>query len=232
MDIGQPQTPSHPASIQVQSNNFTPTQGSNITSGNALTAGGSSAGAGAGAGVQNKLGKDPRIDELVRLLGEHMPHGDQNSPYSQYLSQFMSLRLMLLKPTRSQHEKDNEATLLSSYSSYKASGRDACDIAIMIARDYMFLQQQAPTPHPAPQQQQQQQNLNFYGQQQQPQNPIQFNQQQLQGSGNGAPQAMDISNHSVIGLGQAPGDRASHHGSIPDVSNHSHGPIGHPPNAA
>lgn len=85
--------------------------------------------------------KDVRTEELVALLGEHMPH-DPNSPYSSFLPGLMSLRLMLLKPTRTEKEKEVEGTLLSSYSSYLSSGRSKQDITLMIARDFMFLKEQ------------------------------------------------------------------------------------------
>lgn len=101
-----------------------------------------------------KTGRDSRLDDLVALLGENMPH-DQNSPYYSYLSSFMSLRLMLLKPTPSPEEAEQQGTLLSSYSSYMSSGRAKNDdVAVMIARDYMFLKQQhqtQPQPQPSPQ---------------------------------------------------------------------------------
>ena len=96
-------------------------------------------------------GRDTRLDDLVALLGENMPH-DQNSPYYSYLSSFMSLRLMLLKPSPSREEAEQQATLLSSFTSYQSSGRGKNDIAVMIARDYMFLKQQQQTQaHPSPQ---------------------------------------------------------------------------------
>lgn len=86
-------------------------------------------------------GKDPRIDEVVSLLGEFMP-SDPSSPMSPYLSGFMSLRLLLLRPSRSTEEEELALTMLDSYSSYSAGGRLRNDIAVMLARDYMFLSQQ------------------------------------------------------------------------------------------
>lgn len=120
-----------------------------------------------------------------------------------------------------------EATLLSSYSSYKASARDAADIVVMIANDYMFLQQQQPAQ--APQHQQQQQPQHHQQQQQQQNAGSNIYGQHAAGNARayGGQQPMDISNHSVIGLGPAPADRGQ--SVIPDVSNHSHGPLGHPP---
>jgi len=95
-------------------------------------------------------GKDPRLDEVISLLGEFMP-SDPTSPITNYLSAFMSLRLLLLRQSRSMEDEDLVRTILDSYSSYSAGGRDRADISVMLARDFMFLQQQ-----------QQQQNL-FFG---------------------------------------------------------------------
>jgi hypothetical protein len=85
-------------------------------------------------------GRDPRVDEVVSLLGELMP-SDPNSALAPYLSGFMSLRLLLLKPSRSQEEEDCARTMLDSYTSYAQGGRSQSDIGIMLARDYMYLSQ-------------------------------------------------------------------------------------------
>lgn len=95
-------------------------------------------------------GRDPRIDAVVALLGEFMP-SDPQSPLSPYLSGFMSLRLLLLRPSRSADDDELMRTMLDSYSSYTAGGRQRQDIAVMLARDFIFLSQQ--------QQQQQHQNV-------------------------------------------------------------------------
>mmetsp|Transcript_16247 Transcript_16247/g.23131 ORF Transcript_16247/g.23131 Transcript_16247/m.23131 type:complete len:922 (+) Transcript_16247:80-2845(+) len=84
---------------------------------------------------------DERIDELISLLGEHMPH-DQSSLYYSCLQDFIALRLMLLKSTHTEQEKDDISTLLSSYNSYSSTGRENRDIVVMLVRDYMFLKQQ------------------------------------------------------------------------------------------
>jgi hypothetical protein len=89
-------------------------------------------------------GKDPRIDAVVSLLGEFMP-SDPNSALAPYLSGFMSLRLLLLRPSRSPEEEDRARTMLDSYTSYSLGGRSKADIGIMLARDYMYLLQQPPT---------------------------------------------------------------------------------------
>jgi hypothetical protein len=86
-------------------------------------------------------GKDRRIDDIVSLLGELMP-SDPNSALAPYLSGFMSLRLLLLRSSRSPEEEDHARTMLDSYSSYSQGGRPKADIGVMLARDYMFLCQQ------------------------------------------------------------------------------------------
>jgi hypothetical protein len=86
-------------------------------------------------------GRDHRIDDIVSLLGELMP-SDPLSPLAPFLSGFMSLRLLLLRPSRSPEEEDRARTMLDSYSSYSQGGRDRGEIGVMLARDYMFLCQQ------------------------------------------------------------------------------------------
>ena len=86
--------------------------------------------------------KDHRIDEVVSVLGEFMP-SDPSSPLSSYTSGFMSLRLLLLRSSRSQEEEELVRTMLDSFSSYGAGGRTRSDIAVMLARDFMFLSQQS-----------------------------------------------------------------------------------------
>jgi hypothetical protein len=92
-------------------------------------------------------GRDTRIDAVVSLLGEFMP-SDPCSPVAPYVSGFMSLRLLLLRPSRTMEEEELSRTILDSFSSYTAGGRARADIAVMLARDYMFLgQQQQQQPH-------------------------------------------------------------------------------------
>merc|ERR1711862_860441 len=83
---------------------------------------------------------DPRVDAVVSLLGEHIPL-DPMSPLASYIPGFISFRLILLQTTWSDHERELVTTLLDSYSSYTASGRLRSDIAVLLARDYMFLSQ-------------------------------------------------------------------------------------------
>lgn len=86
-------------------------------------------------------GRDPRIDAVVRLLGEFMP-SDPQSHLAPYLGGFMSLRLLLLRSSRSTEDEDLVRTMLESYSSYEHGGRQREEIAVMLARDYIFLSQQ------------------------------------------------------------------------------------------
>ena len=84
--------------------------------------------------------------EVISIFGEHMP-SDPTNPAFQYLQGFMSLRLLLLRSTRNEQEQDVVNTILSSYSSYKAGGRTRPDIALMLARDFIFLNPQAQQAH-------------------------------------------------------------------------------------
>jgi len=82
--------------------------------------------------------RDSRVDAVVSLLGEYMPF-DASSPLSPYQKGFMSLRLLILRPSRTDAEEDLVRTMLDSYESYAAAGRAAKDIAVLLARDFMFL---------------------------------------------------------------------------------------------
>ena len=94
-----------------------------------------------GSDFEKAAARDSRIDEVVSLLGELMP-SDPNSALAPYLSGFMSLRLLLLRPSRSPEEAERARTMLDSYTSYSHGGRSRADIGVMLARDYMFLCQQ------------------------------------------------------------------------------------------
>lgn len=89
--------------------------------------------------VEQSPGKDSRIDEVIALLGEHMPT-DSTSPFVSYLPGFLSLRLMLLKyGSWSDQESELIRVMLGSYTSYSTSGRTRKDLAFFLARDFMFL---------------------------------------------------------------------------------------------
>jgi len=106
--------------------------------------------------------KDSRVDEVVSLLGEYMP-SDPNSAMAPFLSGFMSLRLLFLRPTRSVEEEDLARTMLDSYSSFCAGGRSRSEIAVMLAREFMYLNQQPQVAHPPQQHAQPPQQNNFLG---------------------------------------------------------------------
>ena len=93
----------------------------------------------ASAAAQPK--RDARSDEVLSILAEFMP-SDAQSGLGPYLPGFMSLRLLLLRQSRSNEEFEIVRTMLDSYSSYTASGRQRSDIAVMLARDFIFMSQQ------------------------------------------------------------------------------------------
>lgn len=110
------------------------------TGGRQVSATAAATAAGAMSATNSNSEDDSRIAEIVILLGDHMP-SDPSSAHSPYLSGFMSLRLLLLRSSRSPDEDEIIQTLLSSYSSYASSGRTQSDIALMLARDFLFLKQ-------------------------------------------------------------------------------------------
>lgn len=94
--------------------------------------------------------KDPRIDDIISILGEHMP-SDTGTNMASYIHGFMTLRLLLLRPQQSWSPQDTEVIriMVGSYSSYASSGRARKDIALLLARDYMFYTQQRSPPQHA-----------------------------------------------------------------------------------
>jgi len=105
------------------------------------------------ASASSTEGRDPRVDAIVALLGEFMP-SDPHSPLSPFINGFMSLRLLLLRPSRTPEDEERVHTILESYSSYENGGRQRSEIAVMLARDYMYLSQQnGPQQHHHHQQQ-------------------------------------------------------------------------------
>lgn len=95
----------------------------------------------AAVAVEAAVGRDPRIDEVIGILGEFMP-SDPNSPLAAYVPGFMSLRLLLLRNTHSAKEEELVKPVLDSFAAYNSGGRERSDIALMLARDFMFLVQQ------------------------------------------------------------------------------------------
>lgn len=95
--------------------------------------------------IAPKDSKDSRIHDVVSLLGEYMP-SDPSSPLASYIPGFMAMRLMMLKPSWTEIEKELVHTLVASYSSYLATGRSKGEVAVLLARDCMFLVQQQNQP--------------------------------------------------------------------------------------
>ena len=134
-------------------------------------------------------GDDPAklTSEVISIFGEHMP-SDPTQPSFAFLQGFMSLRLLLLRSSRSLQEEDVVNTMLTAYSSYKAGGRTRQDIALMLARDFMFMnlqaqpQQMQMPPQQMQQQQQHQSQNNFIYNNMPPHHPT---SPQIQFGGNG-----------------------------------------------
>ena len=138
-------------------------------------------------------GKDPRIDAVVALLGEYMP-SDPTSQGASFVSGFMSLRLLLLRPTRAPDEEDLVRTMLNSFSSLQGGGRPRSEIASMLARDFMFMNQQNQQQHQPPAAMAQQQH---HHQQQHQASMLSLENSMMQG---GAHQAHMASQSNSAGL--------------------------------
>ena len=92
------------------------------------------------------------IHEIVTLLGEEMP-SDCTSMSTSHVQALTSLRLLLLRSSRSSKEEETVRTIIGSYSSYSGSGRPRSEIALMLTRDFNFLMetshhQVSHIPHP------------------------------------------------------------------------------------
>lgn len=81
--------------------------------------------------------RDPRVSEIVNLLGEELSSNMIASASD--LDGLTGLRLFLLKSSRTSQELEIEATLLGSYSSYLGCGKGRTEVATMLSRDYSFL---------------------------------------------------------------------------------------------
>lgn len=136
---------------------------------------------------------------LLKLLTELMPT-TMTSPLSPYLPGFTSLRMILLKPTKTHHEEELLHCMIQSFESYLSTGRSQQDLAMLVVRDFMAMTQEQhvfqnavstaaavpPTPIQSPQYQQQLQS------QLQHQQVLQFQHSQMSQHG-GASQAMNFS---------------------------------------
>jgi hypothetical protein len=88
------------------------------------------------------VASDNRVGEVLQIIRNHTPT-DSSSPLAGFLPGFTSLELMLTKSSHPPREAQSLLTLLASYSSYASSGRSEADIALLLARDFMMLSQQA-----------------------------------------------------------------------------------------
>jgi hypothetical protein len=79
-------------------------------------------------------------DELISILGEHMPL-DSSSEFAFCLPGFMSLRLLLLKSNTTVEEDDMITTILNSFVSFRTSSLSDGEIAVMLTRDFLYLKQ-------------------------------------------------------------------------------------------
>jgi hypothetical protein len=96
--------------------------------------------------TEPREGNDSRISDLISLIGEFMP-SDPASPLAVYVPGFMSLRLLLLRQSRMVEEQELVNTILDSFSSYAAGGRERSEIAVMLARDFTYLSKQHHHSH-------------------------------------------------------------------------------------
>lgn len=89
-------------------------------------------------------GEDPRISELLAMLEANMPK-DQHAPLAPLLPGLTSLRLLLVKPTRTLEESESLDVALNTYESYKLEGRSASEIIGLTSRTFMVMSRQ-PVP--------------------------------------------------------------------------------------
>lgn len=83
--------------------------------------------------------KQTQINQLISLLGESMPSASEsNTPLAQMINSIMSLRLILLRPIRSEEEDQLVDTILVLFQSYLSAGRSKEDIVLLVTRDYDF----------------------------------------------------------------------------------------------
>eukprot|EP00557_Chaetoceros_sp_GSL56_P001887 CAMPEP_0176492094 /NCGR_PEP_ID=MMETSP0200_2-20121128/8788_1 /TAXON_ID=947934 /ORGANISM="Chaetoceros sp., Strain GSL56" /LENGTH=717 /DNA_ID=CAMNT_0017889579 /DNA_START=604 /DNA_END=2757 /DNA_ORIENTATION=+ len=88
--------------------------------------------------VMNSGPKDPRVADIVNLLGEQLSFNIATTTVAD-VDGLTGLRLFLLKSNHTHEEKEIEATLLGSYSSYLGCGKSKTEVATMLSRDYSFL---------------------------------------------------------------------------------------------
>ena len=92
---------------------------------------------------------DQEEQRIVALLGEHMPlsdssTGEPTSSSAENLQHFLSMRLLLLRPSVRRTAKENEMidTLKSSFRAYsKGNRRGGAELAGLLAKDWICLKQ-------------------------------------------------------------------------------------------
>ncbi len=91
--------------------------------------------------------EDPRINEIICLLGEELTRNMSSNASGDEFQELTGLRLFLLRSSFSPEEKETVCTLAGSYSSYMGCGRSKAEVATMLSRDFSFLTQaQQPQP--------------------------------------------------------------------------------------
>ena len=89
--------------------------------------------------------QDDEEQRIASLLGQHMPISDHPSPGGvgpSLLSHFITLRLLLLRSSdrRSSTEQELLKTLVKSFRGYsKDNRRSGAELAVLLAKDWMFL---------------------------------------------------------------------------------------------
>jgi hypothetical protein len=89
---------------------------------------------------------DPRIAEIIRLLGEELSSNMAATSQGDRFSSLTGLRLFLLRSTFTAAEEETVSTLAGSYSSYISCGRSQAEVATMLSRDFSFLTQSQQQP--------------------------------------------------------------------------------------
>eukprot|EP00804_Cyclotella_cryptica_P018627 CCRYP_011428-RA/>CCRYP_011428-RA protein AED:0.08 eAED:0.08 QI:783/1/1/1/0/0/2/390/268 len=83
--------------------------------------------------------KSSQINSLLLILCENIP-----SDPGQQVHDLMTLRLLLLRPSRTPEENHLLDTILILFESYMNAGRTRADIATMVVRDFSFHLQHQP----------------------------------------------------------------------------------------
>jgi len=85
----------------------------------------------------NDCEKQSPHEEIISILGEQISF----NPNCPTVDGILSLRILLLRSKRTHQEDEVVNTISASYLSYLRSGRSKDDVAKLLARDFLFLQQ-------------------------------------------------------------------------------------------